>query len=375
MTRAIRFVFFSLLMILPLGQLRAHEVTPNIVDLKLHDEAVDISMRLNVEAFLAEIDLSQITNTDEAEAAGSYVVLRQLSADELTARLIEKWPAFSDKILLDGSEGNGLTLMFEGLDVPEIERLDVPRLSTISMRAVLNAPLASTHVTFDASFGATVLRQVGVAEGLTQYLDAGQKSDLILATGNTPASGFERFVEYVPVGFAHVVPDGMDHIIFVLGLFLLSLKLSVLLWQVTAFTLAHSITLIAGASGVIPISPEIIEPLIALSIVFIALENVFSSNLKAHRTAVVFGFGLLHGLGFASVLTEFGLPTGQFIAALIGFNVGVELAQIFVILCAFVLVGLPFGRKAYYRSAITIPASLVIAGIGVWWFVERIDII
>ena len=108
MTRAIRFVFFSLLMILPLGQLRAHEVTPNIVDLKLHDEAVDISMRLNVEAFLAEIDLSQITNTDEAEAAGSYVVLRQLSADELTARLIEKWPVFSDKILLDGSEGNGL---------------------------------------------------------------------------------------------------------------------------------------------------------------------------------------------------------------------------------------------------------------------------
>ena len=95
----------------------------------------------------------------------------------------------------------------------------------------------------------------------------------------------------------------------------------------------------------------------------------------AHRTAVVFGFGLLHGLGFASVLTEFGLPTGQFIAALIGFNVGVELAQIFVILCAFVLVGLPFGRKAYYRSALTIPASLVIAGIGGWWFVERIDII
>ena len=94
--------------------------------------------------------------------------------------------------------------------------------------------------------------------------------------------------------------------------------------------------------------------------------------MHAWRPLVVFGFGLLHGLGFASVLSEFGLPQGQFIPALLGFNVGVELGQLTVIAMAFLAVGLWFGRKGWYRPAIAVPASAVIALVGAYWFVERV---
>ena len=89
------------------------------------------------------------------------------------------------------------------------------------------------------------------------------------------------------------------------------------------------------------------------------------------RPFVVFGFGLLHGIGFASILTDVGLPQGAFFPALIGFNIGVELGQLAIIAVAFGLVGYWFGPKAWYRRAIAIPASLAIAAMGAWWFVER----
>ncbi len=114
-----------------------------------------------------------------------------------------------------------------------------------------------------------------------------------------------------------------------------------------------------------------VEPLIAASICYVAIENVFTNHLNPWRPAIVFGFGLLHGLGFASVLEEFGLPETHFIPALLGFNVGVELGQITVIAIAFLAVGFWFRNKPWYRSVITIPASLVIAGIGAYWVLER----
>ena len=112
--------------------------------------------------------------------------------------------------------------------------------------------------------------------------------------------------------------------------------------------------------------------MIAASIVFVAVENIFFSKLNKWRTLLVFSFGLLHGLGFASVLAEFGLPEGQFLPALIGFNIGVEIGQLSVIAIAYFLLGLPFGKKLYYRTVISIPASCIIAAVGTWWVFERV---
>lgn len=175
---------------------------------------------------------------------------------------------------------------------------------------------------------------------------------------------------YLVLGYEHILPKGLDHILFVLGLFLLSTRARPLLLQITAFTIAHSVTLAMSMYGVISLPSRVVETLIALSISYVAFENTLTSELKPWRPAVVFCFGLLHGMGFASVLRELGLEKNQFVTALIAFNVGVECGQLTVVLLAFALVGW-FRTKSWYRRRIVIPASILIGVIGLYWAVTR----
>jgi len=177
--------------------------------------------------------------------------------------------------------------------------------------------------------------------------------------------------EYIYQGFIHIIPQGLDHILFVLALFLLATRTSALLWQVSAFTLAHTITLALGIFGVINLPSSLVEPLIALSIAYVAIENIYQQKLSKWRLPVIFVFGLLHGLGFASVLVELGLPESSYVTSLLSFNVGVELGQITVI--ALALVATKWcSHNPWYRKNVVIPLSLCISIIALYWFVERI---
>ena len=180
----------------------------------------------------------------------------------------------------------------------------------------------------------------------------------------------EKFILFIRAGIEHIIPKGLDHILFVLGIFFSSLIFRSLLWQVTAFTLAHTITLALAALGFVQISGSIVEPIIALSIVWIAIENCYFKQTSKWRPLIVFGFGLLHGLGFASVLNEYGLPKGNFISSLLAFNIGVELGQLMVLFAAATLVWL-IRNKSWYRNRIQIPVSIMIAAVGLFWFIER----
>jgi hydrogenase/urease accessory protein HupE len=177
---------------------------------------------------------------------------------------------------------------------------------------------------------------------------------------------------YLKLGIAHIVPMGIDHILFVVALCLLNTKLKTILWQATAFTLAHSITLALSMKGVMTLPPPIVEPLIALSIVFVAVENILINELKVWRILIVFLFGLIHGLGFAAALNEIGLPRNKFFTSIISFNAGVELGQILIILCIYLLIIHPMGRKIWYKKIIVYPISLVIASIALFWTFQRI---
>jgi hypothetical protein len=177
---------------------------------------------------------------------------------------------------------------------------------------------------------------------------------------------------YFQLGFKHILPLGLDHILFVVCLYLLNPKLKSVLWQATAFTVAHSITLGLAMYGLITPTGSIVEPIIALSIFFVAAENMITDQLKPTRVLMVFAFGLIHGLGFAGVLGELGLPKGEFATALILFNVGVELGQIVVIIALWLLIGLWFSEKSWYRKRIVMPISAVIALIALYWTIERI---
>lgn len=176
---------------------------------------------------------------------------------------------------------------------------------------------------------------------------------------------------YFILGFEHILPLGLDHILFILGLFLLSREVKPLILQVSAFTLAHTLTLGLTMYGVISPPAHIVEPLIALSICYIAVENILTKELTPWRPVVIFGFGLLHGMGFAGVLGELGMPKDSFVNALVSFNIGVEFGQLFVIGVAFVCLRL-FYAFSWYRPFVVEPASLVIAAIGAYWTVERV---
>ncbi len=177
--------------------------------------------------------------------------------------------------------------------------------------------------------------------------------------------------QFIELGFTHILPKGLDHILFVLGLFLLSPKLKPLLWQVTAFTLAHSITLALAVLGIFALPGRVVEPIIALSIAVVAIENLFRSEVSPWRWAAVFGFGLIHGMGFAGVLSEVGLPRDQIGTALLSFNFGVELGQLAVITLAFGVTKWCQGRS-WYGPWVRRPACCLIALAGLVWTVERL---
>ena len=182
---------------------------------------------------------------------------------------------------------------------------------------------------------------------------------------------------YVTIGVRHILPGGLDHILFVLALFLSSTRLRALVIQISTFTVAHTATLGLAAAGVITPSADIVEPLIAATIAFVAIENLFLDDMPRWRPLLVFLFGLLHGLGFAGFFGELGLPPGQFWSSLIGFNVGVEIGQLSVIAVAFILAAWlrrwlqVHERVDLYRRAVVVPGSALIGAVGLWWAIER----
>jgi HupE/UreJ protein len=177
---------------------------------------------------------------------------------------------------------------------------------------------------------------------------------------------------YMKLGVLHIIPQGFDHILFVVSLCLLSTKIKTILWQATAFTVAHSITLALSMKNIIVAPGAVVEPIIALSIMFVAIENILLSELKPWRVLVVFLFGLIHGMGFASSLNEIGLPRNKFYTSILSFNAGVELGQIAVIVTVFALIIIPFGKKPWYRKYLVYPLSILIALIAAYWVIQRV---
>jgi hydrogenase/urease accessory protein HupE len=207
----------------------------------------------------------------------------------------------------------------------------------------------------------------------TLWLDAGEESPpLQIAEPDVASTHWRTTAQYLRLGFTHIIPFGLDHILFVLGIFLLTTRWKAILAQVTAFTLAHSITLGLTMYGVVELSPGIVEPLIALSILYVAVENMITTELKPWRVAIVFAFGLLHGMGFAGVLRDLAPPRAELITALVAFNVGVELAQLAIIALGWAVVARWHSGKSWYRPRLAVPASAVIAATGAFWAIQRI---
>jgi HupE/UreJ protein len=307
--------------------------------------------------------------------------------DPSLGRIANLTPELASRIgSLAAAAVNGARVAFDGRTVRPSIALVVPDGS--SPLALAEAPELTLRLSGDVPAGARAftwsnagavgsymltIRTEGAAQAARQWVEGpGESRPFVLNAAVVPPTWAAVVRTYLILGFTHILPKGTDHILFVFGIFLLAIRLKPILPQVTAFTIAHTITLALTIYGVVSLSPRIVEPLIALSIVYVAVENVVTPKLMPWRVALVFGFGLLHGMGFAGVLGELGLPRSEFLPALLCFNGGVELGQLTVIAGAFLLIGLPFGGRPWYRRRVVIPGSLLIAAIGLYWFVQRL---
>ena len=357
----------------------AHQLRPAIVNLEFtQNSSVKVHIQTNIESLIAGIDSSH-DDTDDSPQTELYNQLRALSSEQLTRefKLLEESIISQLNLAFDGVKSD---LSLVRLDIPVIGNLDKSRLSDLHLLAFIPNPSDSDkpQVTwqYPKKFGSNVAHfyyDQMPQEKTSHWLTDGVMSPPFeLNAAYTPKPFTQVATEYTVLGFEHIVPKGIDHILFVLGLFLLSVKLRPLLLQVTAFTLAHSITLGLTIYGVISLSPSVVEPLIALSIVAVGIENMLVKTVKIRRVVVVFLFGLLHGMGFAGVLSQLGLPESDFATALVFFNIGVEAGQLFVIAVAFLCVFWLLKKQQLYRQWVVIPVSALISLIGLYWTYERL---
>lgn len=367
------FIFFSLFISL---SLKSHEIKPSIADFSINESSLTFEIRLNAELILSGIDASDIQNTDNSNLSYKYDDLRKLPDNDLKENIMSNWDNISQNIYIK-LDGDVQELNLLSIEIINQRNYEVTRDTIISFHIPLDKKNTSFSFSMSKKFGSIILREQNLNKKVdqlyTNYLNSGDASDLINLNHTVALTKINSFIKYLFLGIEHIIPKGLDHILFIIGLFLFSNLIRPLLLQVSMFTIAHTITLVIASLSLINVNASIVEPLIALSIVYIGVENIFKkySNTKI-RYYVIFLFGLLHGLGFALVLKDVGLDYSNLLINLVSFNIGVEIAQIFILFLLYLTIGLFFSKKKYYKIIFQIPLSLFISLIAIYWFVERI---
>ncbi len=356
--------------------INSHEIKPTIVDLIITEGQASIDFKINAEQVLAGVDASKYQDTNDAPQAELYDQYREKSEEDLKQDIQQNWNLFQDQIIINGLNiSSSLNLI--DLSTDKDVNPEYPRDTDLKTEIFMDQNVFT--IQFANELGPVVIRQFKDINKenmiFSTYLQPGEVSADLSTQSETTIS--QTVIEYIILGIEHIVPKGLDHILFIFGVFFFAIKLKPLLWQVSMFTLAHSLTLVLASLKLVFIPASIIEPLIALSIGYVAFENIFQRQGKFHsrsnaiRYAVIFFFGLIHGLGFAFVLEDIGLPTGQLILSLLSFNLGVEIAQIGLVVISYIVMFYS-SKQLWYRKAIQIPCSFGIGLVGIYWFFERI---
>lgn len=356
-------IFLLCCLLLPAGA-RAHEIGTSNVRLTLH----------NNQTWSAEITTAPTALANKIGPQAGQPRVADLNAEIVRTRLTAATQIIADyiEVRFDGAV-SPVRIAVTQVEMPDDNALP----AFVVLRAEGPVPALSKSVTWRYglvySTYAVVFAKERGGNQVTQWLDGDAESKPFPLSGDgAPPSRLDIVVQYLVLGFAHIVPEGLDHILFVLGIFLLTPRLKPILVQVTAFTVAHSVTLGLTMYGVLSLPSHIVEPLISLSIAYVGIENIVTQRLTPWRPVLVFGFGLIHGMGFAGALAELHLPRAEIVPALVSFNIGIELAQLAVIAAAYFLVSFWIGGKWWYRGRVVMPVCAAIAAAGLFWTVQRI---
>ncbi|HKE84148.1 MAG TPA: HupE/UreJ family protein [Vicinamibacterales bacterium] len=331
----------------------AHPLATTTVSISLETrDRLTISIAADADALIAKL-----------EALAGSAATKATTADDGRTRLRDLMPTLIShiEVRVDG------TPVIPALDSIEV---DGTRQAAIGLHAPM--PPGASGVTWRSTFvfGSYPLAMRSAdGQEVVQWLQGPETSAPMPIDATSRPLNFMRGLG---MGFTHIVPAGIDHILFVVGLFLLSRRPREVFLQVTAFTVAHSVTLGLCLYGLVSAPPSIVEPMIALSVAYVGVENLMTSRLHPWRLAVVFAFGLLHGMGFAEALAGLHLSAAGFLTTLVSFNAGVELGQLAVIACASAILAIITSVRATASAPATRLASAVIGVVGVFWMIERI---
>ena len=378
----------------------AHDIRPAVMDIGFSQNGsdyLDVRLGFTAESYLAGMDVSALSDTDNSPVADEYNRLRMLPPEQLGALVEQAFPQLAQDIViaLDQQIFAPGSWELQDIIVEDVTNPELIRETQIRFRVPFPTPApesspasspdgqAMVNINWPMAMGGLLIRQHGDNSNASyvEFLPMGGQSLGFVLGEIYQLSLFDIVQRYIHSGIIHIVPHGLDHILFVIGLLAFSRSGHHLLLQISLFTVAHTLTLAAASLGLITLSPALVEPLIALSIAYIGVENLLRSSpqitpqFTLMRGSVVFAFGLLHGLGFASVLADFGLPDTAFLASLISFNIGVEIGQLIIVIPLFVLLRFILVKPEYYKIIFQVPVSVLIALTGIYWALERVGMI
>ena len=352
----------------------ADALKPALVEVTFFEnKRMEMAFQVSLEAILANIS-TEAKDTTNSPNGDYYDELRVLEPEAL----FERFADFENEYLRSLTlfvDGEAVTPRRQSHSVDIIGYAKRPRNAQLIYEATLTQEPSSLYWKYNKTYGDSAFRYRFFQQDAYTWkpwiwLTKDKDTGVIDLKGERIYSSFDRFVEFLSIGFDHVIPLGFDHILFIVGMAMASISVLGLVGLVSSFTLAHTITIGLSMYGLVAVSPSIIEPLIALSIAYIAIENLFAKQHLKRKTIVVFFFGLLHGLGFAEMLKSFSMTKDNFLTTLIGFNVGVEIAQICIVLS--VMAMLFVLRKIKFSRLVIVATSIGIGLTGLYWTYERV---
>ncbi len=360
MLRFFPFLLFAIVTLacIPEGEARAHPAPFSYLDVELHEQHIEGTLTVHAIDLAHELQIEEPqTLFDESVLSEQYASIKALLAPRIglsTGSGSRIAAEFTEIEAL--AEDDALRVHWRVADAPPAELVLAPQLF----------PYDSMHQTFVNIYeGGDLVQQFLFAEGSAPQTHFAGTAAGILAT----------FATFVPAG-AHHVLIGPDHVLFLIGLILLGGTLRRLAIIVTAFTLGHSLTLGLAVLDIVAPPAWLIEPLIALSIVVVGADNLLRKEGERDlRPWFALFFGLVHGFGFAFVLREFGLPSGNLAWSLLSFNLGVEVGQLALVIPIALLLGAVRKRWPIVAKRIGTGGSLAVILAGAYWFVDRVRIL
>lgn len=345
-------------MVVCVSTVGAHEFTTTQADLRISGSQFQLQL-------VCDLDALALGVSPSTDAESILQAFREMDDQQRLAawQRVEQFLIRRIRLRFDGQDA-----LFDVARLPSVETLQSYFGTQVVLRG--SVPTDWSEVIVKASRALPPLQLSVICDGRIAW------RGLVAQGVESPAvkrAGGPVFVmrNYLVLGFLHIIPRGLDHILFVLGLFLLTPKPRQLLWQVSVFTLAHTVTLGLAVFELVRLPSIWVEIAIALSLVYVGTENLLTKRLNKRRLFLVFGFGLLHGMGFAGILLDRWIPNAERLPGLISFNVGVELGQLAVLVAAWLLT-LPIRRRPHQQKTLVVLGSILIAVAGAWMLVQRI---